>query len=1069
MYKIIIALFITSLCLNAQTFKDLNQNTLDYNTIQKVFQNEYIGDANIDTLKGWKQFKRWEWFWSQRLEGQDKLPNAMDIKRLAEYYKVLQKSKNNSVQSVTWEKYGPFTTPQGSGRSQGIGRINDIAISPNNNKNMIIGSASGGAWRSTNAGATWSEIDMTSQLSLGISDIEYAPSDPNIVYMATGDADGSLGSYATLYSVGLLKSTDGGIHFTETNLYYKLGDYKLISRILVHPSNPEIVLAASKDGIFKSTDGGTSWKNVFAGNTIKDMEFKPDNPNVIYAASLSFGGSNTLYKSTDNGDTWEQLYFVSGALRTEIAVTPAAPNNLYLVSCGQNREFFSFQKSTDEGKSWEEIATQSSAGNLLGWDNGTDLDKGQGAYDLALAVNPKNQNDIFIGGINIWRSTTEGKSWNLFTHWYGNYDVPEIHADQHMFLFNNNLLYVCNDGGLYRNFIGTEVWDELNNGMDITQFYRLGVSQSSAFDVISGAQDNGTSRFDSQNWSKAYSGDGMECAIDPKDDNRVYISLPYGSLRKSSNGGKSFTSMLSTDIISNTYKFTEFAGWVTPYVLDQNNPRNIYAGYTNVWKNTNYGDRNSWTKISDFTSSAGLTIRSLAVAESNPNYIYAATNNTLKKTSNGGNTWDLIHNSSNTITYIAISPVNPNQVYITKSGYKEFDKVLYYDGTNWKDLSGNLPPVPINTIVIENPEIQSIYVGTDIGVFYSDLNSGYWKKLEGEMPNTIVNELEIHKSSGKLYAATYGRGLWRTNLLGCQSETLPIKITGNLEFCEGDSVILESVNELPNYLWNTGEKTKKIVVKKSGNYVLTLPSSSYCSDKSDIVNVNVFNTKEKIIQDNDGNVFCYNMTSIQLGLPFSYKNVNWSTGETSKIIFVTQPGVYSVTAVNPNGCVVTDTISLVKSTLLDDIEISRTGDLLSVPNGFSYKWYLNDTLLNESNKNIIKVTELGKYKVEITDEYGCKLIPKVVDVVSEVKPLIVNKEIKIFPSITNDIVEIETGILNSNNVILEVYTTIGMKLMEINLKSNSTEKIDLSLFAKGTYFIKITDQKESYFQKIILK
>lgn len=1070
MYKIIIALLLITFSIRSQNFQDLKQNTNDYNTIQKVFQNEYIGDANLDTLKGWKQFKRWEWFLSQRLAGQDKLPDAMNIKKLAEYYKVLQKSKNSSVQSVNWEKYGPFKSPQGSGRSQGIGRINDIAIDPHNSSILIAGTASGGAWRSTNAGVSWTEIDMTSQLSLGISDVEFAPSDSKIVYMATGDDDGSLGSYATLYSVGLLKSTDGGVNFTETNLYYKLGDYKLISRILVHPSNPDIVLACSKDGIFKTVDGGKTWKSVLSGISIRDMEFKPSNPNIIYAATISFGGSNAILKSIDNGETWAQTYFISGALRTDIEVTPAAPNNVYFVSCGQNREFLTFQKSTDEANTWKELATQSSVGNLLGWDNGGDLNKGQGAYDLALAINPTNENDIYLGGINIWHSTTGGNSWELYTHWYGNYSVPEIHADQHKFKYDgSDLLYVANDGGLYRNFTGSNVWDELNNGMDITQFYRLGVSQSSAFDVISGSQDNGTSRFDSQNWSKAYTGDGMECAIDPNDDNRVYISLPYGNIRKSTNGGKSFNSLLNTSILETTYKTNEFGGWVTPYVLEPNNPKNIYVGYTNVWKNTNYGDRNSWSKISDFSIGSGLTLRSLAVAESNPKYIYAATSNTLKRTTNGGSTWETIHNSSTTITYIAINPLDPKQIYITKSGYNNFEKVLFYDGNNWEDISGNLPPVPVNTIVIENPDIHSIYIGTDIGVFYSDLNSGYWKKFEGEMPNTIVNELEIHKSSGKLYAATYGRGLWRTDLLGCQAEKLPIKIIGDLEFCEGDSVILESVNDLPKYLWNNGEKTKSIVVKESGNYVLTMPSSSYCSDKSNIVSVNVLNKSGEIIQNNEGNTLCYNKTSVRLNVPFSYTNVNWSTGETSKFITITEPGSYSVTAINTNGCFVTDTITIYKSTLINDIQINRIGNTLSVPEGYTYKWYLNDSLLQESNKNTIKINGFGKYKVEITDKLGCKLTTEAIDVLSEVKPLLSNKDVSIYPTITNNIINIKTEILNSNNMLLELYNNLGVKMLEKVLSSNSTESLELSAYSRGVYFIKITDKNTSYFQKIILK
>lgn len=1071
MFKIIAIIIVASISLSSQTFNDLKQNKFDFNTIREVFQNEFIGEANIDTLKGWKQFKRWEWFWSQRLLGQKELPNAMNIKKLAEYYKVLQKSKNSSVQSVLWEKYGPFYTPQGGGRAQGVGRINDVAMSPTQEGVLIVGAASGGAWRSTNAGQSWSEIDMTSQLSMGVSDIEFAPSNPNIVYMATGDADGSLGSNASYYSVGLLKSTDAGKTFTETSLYYSLGQSKLITRVLIHPTNPNIVLVASKDGIFKSTDGGDTWNNMFSNVTIKDMEFKPTDPNIVYASSMSFGGSNAIYKSTDNGDTWVQSHFISSALRTEIAVTPNAPNNVYIISCGMNRQFLSFQVSLDEANSWMTMSTQSTDGNILGWNNGGDLNKGQGSYDLAIAVNPKDQTDVYIGGVNIWHSKDGGRSWELHTHWYGGYNATEIHADQHRFLFNKSgsLLYVANDGGLYRNFTGTDNWDELNNGMDITQFYRLGVSQSSPFDVISGSQDNGTSRYDSQNWEKAYAGDGMECAIDPVDDRNVYISLPYGNIRRSTNGGQSFRSMISPDKIAQQFATQEYASWVTPYVLEPNNPKNIYVGYTNVWKSTNYGETNSWTKISDFNVGPSLTLNSIAVAPSNPDYIYTATNTQLKKTTNGGQTWELLHSSSSAITYIAVNPLNPDQIYITKSGFNTYDKVLFYDGTNWKDISGNLPPVPVNTIVVENPDIQSIYIGTDIGVFYSDLNSGYWVKLEGEMPNTVVDELEIHKSSGKLYAATYGRGLWRTSLLGCDAKVLPIKIIGDLEFCEGDSVILESVEDLPNYLWNTGEKTKRIVIKKSGNYVLTLPSSTYCSDKSDIISINVFEKDEKIIKASNGNTFCYNTESLRLVVPFSYKDIVWSTGQSSKFISVTEPGTYNVTAVNSNGCTVTDTITLYKSNLLDDIVINQTGNTLSVPNGYTYKWFHNDTIIQGENSNILNIKELGKYSVEITDEFGCTLKTQVYEVTTEVKSLAENKSIRVYPTVTVGTLNIQTFDIGYKGAKLELYSLMGKKLEELQLNSNSSSNLDISEYVKGTYFIKIIQNNEAFYQKIILK
>ena len=170
------------------------------------------------------------------------MPDAMSIKKLAEHYKVLEKTKSSSVQSVTWEKFGPFFTPESNSRRQGIGRLNDLAISPSDESILIAGASSGGAWRSSNKGASWIEISMTDQLNLSIADIEFSESSPNIVYMATGDVNATLATTGPSYSVGLLKSTDSGLTFEETNLYYALPENKLISRLLIHPSNPKLLL-----------------------------------------------------------------------------------------------------------------------------------------------------------------------------------------------------------------------------------------------------------------------------------------------------------------------------------------------------------------------------------------------------------------------------------------------------------------------------------------------------------------------------------------------------------------------------------------------------------------------------------------------------------------------------------------------------------------------------------------------------------------------------------------------------------------------------------------------------------
>ena len=267
--------------------------------------------------------------------------------------------------------------------------------------------------------------------------------------------------------------------------------------------------------------------------------------------------------------------------------------------------------------------------NILGWNcDGTGSD-GQGWYDLCLAADPNDATIVFLGGVNTWKSTDSGLNWSPSNMWTSNScGSPEVHADKHFLAFQNgtSTLFECNDGGLYKTTNGGTSWTHLSNDMVISQIYRLGVSQSSSSSVIAGLQDNGTKSKINGNWTDVMGGDGMECAINPTNANIQYGEYYYGNLYRTINawsGSTSITSGLSGS-----------AWWVTPFVIDPTTSTNLYVGYQDVWRSTNQGT--SWTKISNW---AGNTIRSIAVAPSNSNYIYAATQSILNKTTNGGTSW----------------------------------------------------------------------------------------------------------------------------------------------------------------------------------------------------------------------------------------------------------------------------------------------------------------------------------------------------------------------------------------------------------------------------------------------
>ncbi|MFZ9815583.1 MAG: WD40/YVTN/BNR-like repeat-containing protein, partial [Candidatus Kapaibacteriota bacterium] len=420
-----------------------------------------------------------------------------------------QKSKTEQALSLkpNWKILGPTNIPIGGG----AGRVNGIHI-PAGQQNIIwAAAAGGGAWKSTNGGKTWQTT--TDKLgTLGVTDITTDPKNPNIVYLATGDAFGADTYYgAAPFSIGLIKSVDGGLTWTQTGLNYQQKDTRALSRVLVHPTNTSIILVGGNNGIHRSTDGGVTFNTRFVGD-VKDMEMKPDDPSVYYATSGS-----KIYISRDAGDKWTELKsnIPTTIGRIAIAVTPAEPEAIFALTAKRGSwDFGGFYRSYDGGENWDIGATTP---NIIGRNlQGTDTENQQGWYDLCIAVSPDNPDLIFIGGINIWRSTNGGSNWSINTYWVPNQGRPYVHADVHDLDFiNSTTIITGTDGGVSLTTNRGLAWTDLSDGLEITQFYRMSISQQRPDVVIGGAQDNGTSyRSGPNEWKQVWGGDGMDNAID---------------------------------------------------------------------------------------------------------------------------------------------------------------------------------------------------------------------------------------------------------------------------------------------------------------------------------------------------------------------------------------------------------------------------------------------------------------------------------------------------------------------------------------------------------------------------
>jgi hypothetical protein len=749
----------------------------NFYAVQKAF-NDYWKDKTPSKGIGYKQFRRWEWYWEQRVNANGSFPpNDIVVKEWSKYLDQQVDSPQTPGSTGNWTPKGPNSS---EGGYAGIGRINCIAFHPTNFNTFWVGTPAGGLWKTTNFGSTWTTVTDNMPV-LGVSDIAINPTNPNIMYIATGDGDGGSLSGCTgspegdTKSIGVLKSIDGGQTWNQTGMNWSVTEAKLIRRLIINPSDPNTLYAAASDGIWKTTNSGTTWTNIFLSNPVTyfmDIEFKPGDPNTIYASTYTLYGNAEIKISYDGGTTWYTTSLVDDIIRIDLAVSASFPNLIEGICANTNGAFAGWVESSDSFNNYSWYAAELGTGNLLSgsYPLTTNTTTGQGSYDLAYAINPTNSNERYLGGIVTYK-TTDGwnSNLNLANFWAGapngNPGVPIVHADKHFLTFhplNPAYLFECNDGGLYWTNNGGTTWNDISNGLQISQIYRIGNSVSDAQDIICGLQDNGSKEYYSGTWYDVTGGDGMECAIDPANGYIMYASYVNGTLYRTMDGwGSKIT-------ISNNLPGGQQPGaWVTPYILDPNNPQTIYAGYNDVYKSTNRGD--SWTQISSGITQ-GYSLRSLAVAPSNSQYIYAAKFSAIYKTINGGGSWIDITTGlppyPARISYIAVSPTDPNTVFVSMSGYVFGNKVFKSTngGSSWSNISGSLPDLPVNCIVYQTGSNEGLYIGTDVGVYYKNAAMSDWIYFSTGLPNVVVTELEIHYGSGKLRAATFGRGLWESDL-----------------------------------------------------------------------------------------------------------------------------------------------------------------------------------------------------------------------------------------------------------------------------------------------------------------
>jgi photosystem II stability/assembly factor-like uncharacterized protein len=722
----------------AKQLKD-KKNPTFYET-QQAFNDYWAAKApkgknKIPKAKGYKQFKRWEWFWEPRVGQEGVFPDpSVNVQEWERYLATHPEATQGADQAAPppppsisggWTSLGPSTT---TGGYAGIGRLNCIAFHPTDINTFWVGSPAGGMWKTTTGGTSWTTVTDNLPV-LGVSAIAIHPTNPSIMYIATGDRDGG-----DTYSVGVLKSTNGGATWSATGLSYSVSQQVRVKGLLIHPTNPLILLAATSNGIYRTTNGGTNWTQEQTGD-FQEIIFKPGTPATVYASTTGWGTAQ-IYRSTNTGDTWSQSTSFYGFNRIALAVTTANSSVVgALCSDDYNSGFGGYYTSYDSGATFS-LTYSNWGANLLGWAVDGSDSGGQGWYDLCLAISPTNASVVHVGGVNTWKSTNGGYNWSINTMWYGGTGVPTVHADKHYMAYHplsSSTLFQCNDGGLYKTTDGGANWTDLSNGLRITQFYRMGNSATNSGLTIAGAQDNGTKIRNGSTYTDVIGGDGMEAIIDYSNANVMYGSLYFGNIYKTTDGGANF------------FPITESlpdGAWVSPYVMDPVNPQVLYAGVgKGVYKTTNGGS--SWSAISGELVDYYNEIQNLAVAPSNTQTIYTGSHYSMFKTTNGGAGWTSVTlPSSGALTSIEVHPTNPQTLWISFSGYNSGQKVYRSTdgGATWTNISGTLPNLPANTLEYDKLT-GHLYLGNDVGVFVRPSGATDWLVFDNGLPNVVVTEL----------------------------------------------------------------------------------------------------------------------------------------------------------------------------------------------------------------------------------------------------------------------------------------------------------------------------------------
>lgn len=697
-------------------------------TIAMAQQRDYqTFDENVNAKR------REIYFWERRAFPFGRIPQGARQNAIEHVESKMRAFMSDGLQSLArWTPIGPFNVG---------GRIRSIAVHPTDGATLWVAAADGGVWKSTNTGNTWTPVmDFENAIAMGAIAVD--PTNPAILFAGTGEMSSNIDAYA---GAGMYKSTDGGNSWTGVGLT-TVGAF---SRVVVHPANPSLVLAGAtknNSGLYRSEDGGATWTRTFTDG-VSDVTVNPTNAGEVWIGTMTKG----VYRSTDGGRSFSAAnngLGVANLGRTSVQISASNPTILYALidetlGTGASVSHYSrIYKTTNKGASWTLVFDN--APNFL------NLGNPQGWYNNAIGVDPANP-DIVLGlGISMVRSGNGGSAWS---HQNGN-----IHPDNHCIAFdpvNPGVVYVGNDGGVYRSVDGGLSWTEKSVGLAVTQFYDFAVDQRTATTSMGGSQDNGTM---TTAGSFVSGGDGGYCFYDPVNSSTLYASSQNAAFYRFDNGS-------GTQVQTGLDPDEQSAMWIAPWTIDKTDPNSLYCALRTIYRSFNRGDE--WVPTSAKFTGLGSAIE---VSTVDHDVVWAGSDRgEIFVTTNGGSSW--LNRTSvpgapgRAITDFAPSLTDANTVYMTVSGFYTEHVFKSTDmGASWTSIGNGLPDIPFNAIALHPDDANIIYVGSDIGMFITVDGGVTWASYSNGLPRAAVVDLEVHRSSRKLRAATHGRSMWEIDL-----------------------------------------------------------------------------------------------------------------------------------------------------------------------------------------------------------------------------------------------------------------------------------------------------------------